>query len=78
MIPTARELSSGKVEAERMIEFAKLHVKAALKAAKNDCETTLWQNKDDLEIIEGRADYIINHIPIKESILNAYPDEKIK
>lgn len=34
-IPTARQIAAGKAEAERMIEFAKLHVKAALEAAAN-------------------------------------------
>jgi len=53
---------------ELMIEFAKLHVEAALKAA--------WENaeiKQDIFSESGEPIYEINHL----SILNAYPLENI-
>ena len=51
-----------------MIEFAKLHVESALKAA--------WENaeiKQDIFSESGEPIYEINHL----SILNAYPLENI-
>jgi hypothetical protein len=50
---------------EVMIEFAKLHVKAALKEASENAE---------IDMIKYTDDYEIN----KKSILNAYPLEIIK
>jgi hypothetical protein len=40
-IPTARTLASGQAEAERMIEFAKLHCKAQQEAIKKELEEGL-------------------------------------
>jgi hypothetical protein len=48
-----------------MIEFAKLHVEAALKAASEDAHTKDVPYTDDVEVD-------------KDSILNAYPLENIK
>lgn len=76
-IPTAEEfilkknpLNSHKIkfQKERLIEFAKLHVEAALKAASEKAETKIdenWSSPGDFEIDES-------------SILNAYPLENIK
>jgi hypothetical protein len=50
---------------EKAIEFAKLHVEAALKAASGDAHTKDVPYTDDVEVD-------------KDSILNAYPLEKIK
>ena len=50
---------------EAMIEFTKLHVEAALKAAASDAHTKDVPYTDDVEVD-------------KESILNAYPLENIK
>jgi hypothetical protein len=74
-IPTAKEFlmrkyevpkdvvtSQCKLEMASMIEFAKLHVEAALKAASEDAEAKYnWRQEID-----------------KESILNAYPLTNIK
>lgn len=65
-IPTARSLSSGIAEAKRMIEFAQLHVEAALKAAAEKAE---GYNEGS----EGNDAFVD-----KQSILNAYPKENIK
>ena len=52
---------------EAMIEFAKLHVEAALKAASENSE------------LEGDEESNFDYICInKQSILNAYPLENIK
>ncbi len=48
-----------------MIEFAKIHVEAALKAAASDAHTKDVPFTDDVEVD-------------KESILTAYPSENIK
>lgn len=83
-IPTAEELilervgTRSKWVEELMIEFAKLHCEAQLKAIQESVETTLWQNNEDLELISGRADYIVNRIPIKDAIINAYDLNQIK
>jgi hypothetical protein len=61
-----------------MIEFARLHCEAQEKAIQTGIEATLWQNKEELEIVSERVDYIINHIPIKQSITSAYPLDLIK
>lgn len=66
-IPTARQIVAGKAEAERMIEFAKLHVKAALKAAANS------------SFKSSSGDWNVQHTPnAKDSILNAYPENLIQ
>ena len=78
-IPTARHLSSGLVEAKRMIEFARLHVEAALQAAAKDVHLIDCNNYN-----HGKTSRKYNangHIDIKiseTSILNAYPKELIK
>lgn len=54
-----------------MIEFAKLHVEAALKAASINAETE--QEAGNLYDPEDRY-YVVN----KDSILNAYPLENVK
>ena len=74
-IPTAKEwLSSApadeswdlmNITTNAMIEFAKLHVKTALKAA---------DEKAEYELPEGTWDYLED----KNFILNAYPLENIK
>lgn len=76
-IPTAEEYLIGKgmrglaghtVLKDYMIEFAKLHVKAALEAAYINSE------------IVNNPKYFndINFVVDSDSILNAYPDELIK
>ena len=50
---------------EAMVEFAKLHVEAALKAASEDAHTKDVPYTDDVEVD-------------KDSILSAYPLENIK
>jgi hypothetical protein len=70
-IPTAKELFDKMLSAndevtstEMMIEFAKLHVEAALKAAAENVQTNYFYTEDD---------------PIdKDSILNSYPPNLIK
>ena len=73
-IPTAEEFYESIVGAsligyteEAMIEFAKLHVEAALKAASNKAEATLESSGDE--------EY---PIVIKNSILNSYSLTNIK
>ena len=77
-ILTAKELFDKMLEdnnectsTEMMIEFAKLHVEAALKAASEKAET------------EGNHTYLFRreYVPVKvckSSILNSYPLENIK
>jgi len=55
-----------------MIEFAKLHVKAALQAATE--EATI----DDIGSISPYGDWMPCNIVNKESIINSYPDKNIK
>jgi hypothetical protein len=67
---TAEEFLRGKpfsIESihSNMIQFAKLHVEAALKAASENADTIHIRNTNDYEID-------------KESILNAYPLTNIK
>jgi hypothetical protein len=69
MIPTAEKFLRGKpfsIESihSNMIQFAKLHVEAALKAASEDVELETY----------GSFGNSVN----KDSILNAYPIENIK
>jgi hypothetical protein len=80
-IPTAEEFFlldknwgfAGKQVHRKMIEFAKLHVEAALKAASKNATVT---SVDHEEISEG------SFRPIwgvdEDSILNAYPSTNIK
>ncbi len=58
-----------------MIEFAKLHVEAALKIASEKATTTVHKHIHDKDEIDG---YILIEIINKDSILNAYPLENIK
>lgn len=69
-IPSARVFASSKAEADRMIEFAKLHVNAALEAAAENAEMTGIAYGNDTAI----TDYMVD----KQSILKAYPEENIK
>jgi len=72
-LPTAKDFLKNKltyceykdVVYKEMIEFAKLHVEAALKAAAENADTRLIIYTDDEEID-------------KSSILNAYPLTNIK
>lgn len=74
MIPTARSLSSGEAEAKRMIEFAKLHVKAALEAAYNNHR--IQRNKVKLNEYDYADE---SHFEAnKESITNSYDLNQIK
>ena len=71
MIPTAEEFLEtdkdwNRTTAQMMIEFAKLHVEAALKEAEK--ETVKHISKTILEL----------NMYNKNSILNAYPLENIK
>jgi hypothetical protein len=70
-IPTAKELFDKMLSAndevtstEMMIEFAKLHVEAALKAAYENIEYTE---------VDSSVPYVV-----EDSILNSYPLENIK
>ena len=60
------------VETKDLIEFAKLHVEAALKAASEKAEI-----KDDGNI-NRNGDWSEYFVIDKDSILNAYPLENIK
>ncbi len=63
-----------------MIEFAKLHVKAALKEAFNNSEMRVSEN-DTNEHPSFTDNYDDGYVTItvsKDSILNAYPLENIK
>lgn len=83
-IPTARELSSGKAEAERMIEFAKLHVKAALEKAWEKSTIRVYGRYDkSIDFTTEDAALTLNDTTVevhinKDSILNAYPETNIK
>ncbi len=85
-IPTAKEFLKNKddygnlsVYADEiaivMIEFAKFHVEAALKAASEKANTIVHKHVHDEDEIDG---YILIDIINKNSILNAYPLENIK
>jgi len=56
-----------------MIEFAKLHVEAALKAASEKVKTKTVE-----EYISKSGEYEYSQYPDKDSILNAYPLTLIK
>jgi len=63
---------SKSILAEKFIEFAKLHAKAALKAASEKAIT------DDVGSVNGDGEWMPYDIVNKESILNSYPLENIK
>jgi len=71
-IPTAEEFLFSKVETrskwitEMMIEFAKMHVKAALEAASKSAQVGEDKFNMRSEVVD------------KDSILNAYPEENIR
>lgn len=72
MIPTAKELFDKMLEVnnectstEMMVEFAKIHVEAALKAALEDAPY-------------GSSTDTVSYRDMKYSILNAYPLNNIK
>ena len=93
-LPTAKELfdkmlseNEETTSTEMMIEFAKLHVEAALKEASKSKRIDLYVRPDvkgtkyklvepgeKYDIFETRQMWKIN----KEAILNSYPLEKIK
>ena len=61
----------------KMIEFTKLHVKAALEAASERVvlkEVTTITNHETSPYMRRKVDTVID----KDLILNAYPDENIK
>ena len=58
---------TGKLVHEKMVEFAKLHVKAALASAAENAVSITDIDK-----------YIYGSIVDKDSILSAYPEELIK
>jgi hypothetical protein len=81
-IPTAEDFknwSGFTEETDRLIEFAKLHVKAALKEASEKANLYLhnsgWKHSSDIKTVKcHNYDASIN----KVSVLNAYPLENIK
>lgn len=87
-IPTAKEfyrqttgcvMNHGDIK-KAMIEFAKLHVEAALKEAFNNSEMRVSEN-DTNEYPSFVNNYDDGYVTItisKDSILNAYPLENIK
>lgn len=62
---------------EAMIEFAKLHVKAALEAAYKNAKLKEAE-KEDEQICWMGNDMGCAFVLDKKSILNSYPDENIK
>jgi hypothetical protein len=85
-IPTAKEFLENKnfryADSQEMIEFAKLHVKAALKAAAENA--TLLEDGVDIKsfryYICNDTNYY-NDVEVdvnKESILSAYPESNIQ
>lgn len=97
MIPTAEEFMNSKNYWHSedyyslLIEFAKLHVEAALKAASEKVQlnmykksqyskTSRWKRVSNEEEKEGvdLFNYECQWKPSKKSILNAYPLENIK
>lgn len=85
MILTAEEFLRGKpfsIESihQLMIEFAQMHVHAALEAAFNDSEMRVSEN-DTNEYPSFTDNYDDGYVTItvsKDSILNAYPLTNIK
>lgn len=86
-IPTARSLASCQAEAERMIEFAKLHVQAAIDAIRENVElkkasyfeTSEEDKLEGIDIWEEDCNVPSYLVTVnKDSILNAYPLDLIK
>jgi hypothetical protein len=64
-----------------MIEFAKLHVQAALEAASYGAKLASYDNKANKPGTSGFTTMTVNDVewrPCSESILNAYPLENVK
>lgn len=59
---------------EAFIEFAKLHVKEALKAASENASLNYEADDGGFNLSFQEGDYVIN----KDSILNSYPESNIK
>jgi hypothetical protein len=88
MIPTADEFyNEDSNPLENMIEFAKLHVQAALKEAsevyiKVEKKSQYGKYRKWQKVKEGEEvdlfNYQMQYSQDKKSILNAYPLEKIK
>ena len=82
-IPTAKDFwdnNNFNDHEEALIEFAKLHVEAALKEAYNNSEMRVSEN-DTNEIPSFTDNYDDGYVTItvsKDAILNAYPLENIK
>jgi hypothetical protein len=73
-IPTARSIASSRIEAERMIEFAKLHVEAAIEAI---CNKGQVRGGGVYKTNEGFLSSNPMYID-KSSIQEAYPLTNIK
>ena len=63
---------------QAMIEYAKLHVQAALEAAFLDSKLRVDWGEEEPEITDSYEDGTITITISKDSILNAYPLENIK
>lgn len=65
---------------QAMIEFAKLHVTAALKATSNNVEVTTVGDGSSSFSINGEPLFSVNGSPLfsTTSIINSYPLENIK
>ncbi len=88
-IPTAEEFytnfviehKSDSKTLDLMIEFARLHVKAALEAASYNAVLASYDNKANKPGTSGFTTMTVNDVewrPCSESILNAYPLTLIK
>lgn len=88
-IPTAEDFLNQKQETvshfefdirDVMIEFAKLHVEAALKATSNNVEVTTVGDGSSSFSINGEPLFSVNGSPLfsTTSIINSYPLENIK
>ena len=88
-IPTAEEFLNQQQETvshfefdirDVMIEFAKLHVTAALKATSNNVEVTTVGDGSSSFSINGEPLFSVNGSPLfsTTSIINSYPLENIK
>ena len=88
-IPTAEEFLNQQQETvshfefdirDVMIEFAKLHVEAALKATSNNVEVTTGSDGSPSFSINGEPLFSVNGSPLFSiaSILRSYPLENIK
>lgn len=82
-IPTARQYMLSKmkyspIHEELLIEFAKLHVEAALKAAAENSNLLLTDKKGNTKTTSGYDAYGSIATVNKKSILNSYPLDNIK